>query len=139
MADQAITLPTGQKLDVSEVTVAGQPVERERNNLADPTDPLGIAKVQNAAPAATDYGVAVRPIGLAPGTADSAVATALPVLGRVTDAVDQFIADTVRMLSLATDGRLRVVTAKESDNFAAWGDPEHFESALPELHAHHAW
>jgi len=138
MADQTILLPTGQNLDSSELVVAGQTVQRERDNIADPTDPLAIAKVKNAAPAADDYAIAVRPVGQAPG-ADSAVPTAQPIMGRVTDAVDQFLSDTLRMLSLATDGRLRVVTASESYNFAPWGDPYQFGGSSPEIGALHAW
>lgn len=123
MADQTILLPTGQKLDSSELLVAGQTVQRERDVTADPTDPLGLARVQNAPPAATDYAAAVRPIGNVPGGDVADVPTALAILGRVSDTVEAYLDNTVRLLSLTTDGRLRVSTASESTNFVPWGDP----------------
>lgn len=121
MADQTITLPTGQKLDSSELVVAGQTVQRERDNIADPLDPAGIAKVKNVPPAPSEYGMAVRPIGHAPGDDSAAVLSALALLARVSDTVESYVDNTVRMLSLTGEGRLRVATASESDNFAPWG------------------
>src|SRR5262249_28743156 len=67
MADQILKLPTdslnaGKNVDLSELTVGANVVERERGVTADPTDPLGLAKVKNAQPASTDYGLVVRPL-----------------------------------------------------------------------------
>lgn len=64
MADQfvPITAGSGTKIDTSELTVGANTVERQRNNVADPTDAAGLQKVINTAPAGTEYGSVVRPI-----------------------------------------------------------------------------
>lgn len=67
MADQVvqITAGTGVKIDVSELTVAAQTVERQRMNIADPTVAAGLAVVGNSAPTGTEYGLFVRHTGVA--------------------------------------------------------------------------
>lgn len=65
MADSYIQLPpnsTGLLLDTSQLTVGANTVQRERDVIADPTDAAGLAKVENADPAISDYGVVVRPV-----------------------------------------------------------------------------
>lgn len=52
----------GKAIDHSELTVAGQTVERQRGVVADPVDPLALASVKNSAPAGSEYGQLVRPI-----------------------------------------------------------------------------
>lgn len=51
---------TGKKIDNSELVVGANTVERQRVSSADPSDPLGLAAVKNAAPGSTDYGVVTR-------------------------------------------------------------------------------
>lgn len=65
MADQFIQVPpqsTGLKLDTSELTVGANTVERERINISDPTTDVGLARVENSTPGASDYGLVTRPI-----------------------------------------------------------------------------
>lgn len=65
MADQFIQVPvdsTGKKVDTSELTVNLQTVERQRIVLADDATAAALAKVQNADPGATDYGLTVRTV-----------------------------------------------------------------------------
>ena len=54
---------TGKKVDTSELTVAGNVVERQRMVVAADTDTAAFAFVGNSAPSSTDYGIAVRAIG----------------------------------------------------------------------------
>lgn len=67
MADQVvqITAGSGTKIDVSELTVGANTVERQRMNVADPTVAAGLAVVGNSAPAGTEYGLLVRHTGVA--------------------------------------------------------------------------
>lgn len=51
---------TGNKVDVSSITVGVNTVERQRISLADDTDAIGLARVLARPPVATDYGVVVR-------------------------------------------------------------------------------
>lgn len=60
VVDQRILLPNGQQLDVSELTVNGSVVERERHGVADPEEAAAIAKVRNEEPFPSDYGLVVR-------------------------------------------------------------------------------
>lgn len=67
--DDFVQIPpdsTGKKVDVSKVTTASGDVERQRAVLGDNVDPLALVKVTNAQPAASDYGLATRPIPGAP-------------------------------------------------------------------------
>lgn len=57
---------TGKKMDTTLLTVAGEPVHRERVQISDKDDPDGHAKVVNATPGATDYGVVTRAAGTTP-------------------------------------------------------------------------
>lgn len=62
MADAFIQLPTdgsGKRLDAESLTVAAALVHRERMQIAGDTD-VGIAKVLNTDPAATDYALVAR-------------------------------------------------------------------------------
>jgi len=64
MTDQFIQIrpdSTGKKVDVTELTVAGETVQRERIQLAGGAD-VELADVRNASPLSTDYGLIVRPI-----------------------------------------------------------------------------
>ena len=65
MSDGSVGLApdgTGKKVDVSELTVAGLVVERQRVVAADPTDPLGLGAVKDTPPAGTEYAPVTRPI-----------------------------------------------------------------------------
>lgn len=65
IVDGIIQLPAegaGKKVDTSELTVGTNLVERERDVVADPADPLGLARVRKTTPAAEDYGMAVRAV-----------------------------------------------------------------------------
>jgi hypothetical protein len=109
VADQILKLPddtanTGRKLDASELTVGVQVVERERINIADPADPLGLAAVKNSTPAGTEYGEIVRLAGPIPAGAsvighvvvDSAgnvSVTSLPSLPAGTNVIGHVIID----------------------------------------------
>ena len=62
MADSFVTLPNGQKVDTSQVSIGGSAVERQRIAVCDPDDAAARAKVTNAAPAGTEYGFVTRPI-----------------------------------------------------------------------------
>jgi hypothetical protein len=59
VADQTIKITegSGKALDVTELTVGANTVERERINIADPATAAGLAKVLNAAPVGTEYGL----------------------------------------------------------------------------------
>lgn len=74
MADAYVQLPddsanTGDKADVSRITVSGQTVDRQRNNIADPVTAAALAKVLAALPALADYGLVVRQAPSADGWA----------------------------------------------------------------------
>lgn len=66
MADAIVQVApnsTGEKIDGDELTVGANTVFRQRIAMADPTTAAALAKVQNAQPADTDYGLTVRPAG----------------------------------------------------------------------------
>lgn len=72
MTDQVVSLQpdgTGKKVDVTELTVGGNTVERQRINVSDHTDANAHAVVKSTTPFPSDYGLAVRP------TPDSDLAT----------------------------------------------------------------
>ena len=128
MSDQRIPLPTGQQLDSSEVTVAAQLVQRERDCIADPTDPLGIARVKNGPPAPgdADYGVATRPIPRhASGDQPAAPAGDTP-FGIVSDTPENYVPGEARPLSLTPGGRLRVATVVADTYLEFFRLPEPF-------------
>lgn len=54
---------TGEKIDGTELSVGGQTVFRQRTIIGDDSAAAGLAKVQNAQPGASDYGLTVRPAG----------------------------------------------------------------------------
>lgn len=65
MADGTVRLPTdaantGKYTDTSELTVSAVTVQRQRNNIADPTTAAAIAAVKAALPLLADYGLVVR-------------------------------------------------------------------------------
>lgn len=64
MADQVvqITAGSGTKVDVSELMVGANTVERQRMVITDDATAAALAKVQNAAPGNSDYGLTVRPL-----------------------------------------------------------------------------
>ena len=65
MADGFIGLDpdgTGKDVDMSELTVNGKLVERERMVLSDDSDPLALTKITNSAPVGTEYGPVTRNI-----------------------------------------------------------------------------
>lgn len=51
---------TGDKIDTSEITVGANTVQRQRINITDPVTAAALAKVLNADPASSDYGLVVR-------------------------------------------------------------------------------
>lgn len=72
MADSSIDLtevasPT-KRLDTEQLTVSSVTVQRERHQIAG-TTAAAIAAVLNAAPGSSDYGVAIRQVGLAAAAA----------------------------------------------------------------------
>lgn len=62
MSHDFITLPSGQKVDVSSLIEGLNTVLRQRINLGDPSDPEGLAAVINGAPLDRAYGVVTRPL-----------------------------------------------------------------------------
>ena len=65
MSDQTYGLATdgsGKKVDLSELTVGANTVERQRIVLADDATAAALARVTNAQPLGSDYGLTVRPI-----------------------------------------------------------------------------
>lgn len=69
MSDDGVRVPpdsTGKIIDCGKLTVNGVDVERQRVPIADDADPLALAKVTNAQPAANAYALVTRPI---PGAA----------------------------------------------------------------------
>lgn len=52
--------------------------------------------------------------------------------GLVSDTVEGYLDGNIKPISLASDGRLRVITAEESYNFSAWSDPEQFGTNMPD-------
>jgi hypothetical protein len=72
--------------------------------------------------------------------ATTSPATGTAALARVSDTVDQLLPTTMQLLSLTTDGRLRVATADESLNFASWGIPYQYANDIdPIEHPLTAW
>jgi len=66
MADQYIQVATdgaGKKIDATELTVNSQTVNRQRGIIADDVTAAALARVLNALPALTDYGLVVRQAG----------------------------------------------------------------------------
>lgn len=98
---------TGKKIDMSELTVAGTIVERERVVIADDSDPAALTKVQTTPVAGTEYGLVTRniPGGTQPvsGPATDAQlrATPLPVSGNVG------VTGSVAVTGPLTDAQLR--------------------------------
>lgn len=77
MADNVITLESGQKLDTESLAVGANPlVHRERNQLAG-TTAAAIADVVNSDPDASDYALAVRPVNVVSPNCDVRTAVAL--------------------------------------------------------------
>jgi hypothetical protein len=71
-------------------------------------------------------------------TDDGRLRTSIAAL--VSDTVQSYLDGELKTLSLAGDGRLRVITASESYNFTAWGDPEGFEAIAGNIDcAYSAW
>lgn len=67
MSDQIIAVPYSgtsptMNVDVSELTVNGKTVERQRMVVADDSDPNGKAKVLSSNPTGSEYGLVVRTI-----------------------------------------------------------------------------
>ena len=63
MADGYIQVPpdsTGKKVDQDVLTVSGQVVHRQRQVLADPANPVALARVMNTPPSSAEYGQVVR-------------------------------------------------------------------------------
>jgi hypothetical protein len=54
----------------------------------------------------------------------------------VSDTVESLLADELHSLSLTTEGRLRVSTARESYNFAPWGKPNNFPHRQTHIRRH---
>ncbi len=79
MADDGIQVPpdsTGKNVDCSVLSTGAGTVERQRCIVGDDTDPVALAKVGNAQPGSTDYGLTVRSI---PGAAQPVYFSAPPV------------------------------------------------------------
>lgn len=62
MSNVFVQVPTGEKIDGELLAVGGNNVIRQRQNLADPTVDVALARVLNATPAPTDYALVTRPI-----------------------------------------------------------------------------
>lgn len=79
MADQVvpITPGSGTNVDVTELSVSGKTVERQRVNVAGAAA-AELADVKNADPASTAYGVVVRSVG-SPPTLSGAIANQVQV------------------------------------------------------------
>lgn len=78
MSDGVVQLApdgAGKKVDTSELVVSAQTVERQRVVLGDDSAAAGLAKVQNAAPGSTDYGLTVRQAGVSANNAESPTTT----------------------------------------------------------------
>jgi len=90
---------TGKKVDSSELTVGTNVVERQRIVHADDTNPLGLAKVTNAAPGSTDYGSVVRVAGTVIVDDQVPVAPQFPgYIGVSAPSVTDYTVDTVGSL-----------------------------------------
>lgn len=66
VTDQIVQVPpdsTGKMIDNSELTVGSNTVERQRVNVADPSDAAGLSAVLAGHPAADEYGQVVRVVG----------------------------------------------------------------------------
>lgn len=72
---------TGAKIDMSELTVSAQTVERQRVIISSDATAAGLADVTNAPPASTAYGLPVRPVGDLQVGLSAASITATGVLG----------------------------------------------------------
>lgn len=62
-ADSFVGVPpdgAGKLIDTSAVTTTDGLVQRERDNIADPSDPVAIANVRQDSTYTSDYGVVVR-------------------------------------------------------------------------------
>lgn len=122
MADQFVQVApnsTGLKVDTSELTVGANVVERQRTVIADDATAAALAKVQNAAPAATDYGLTVRLAGTA--TAAGAAASGAAISGNPVP-VAASDGTNARYLLADTSGRLAMTGAAASGSAAA-GNP----------------
>lgn len=65
MADATVQLypdSTGQKVDVSTLTVGSNTALRQRINIADPSDAFGLSAVAHTRPVGTEYGLFVRQV-----------------------------------------------------------------------------
>lgn len=88
MADSNIQVPadsTGKKVDTSQITVAGQSVERQRIVIASDTISDGVALVLGSTPAFTDKGLVVRniPSGTQDITGAVSLAAGTQVIGSI--------------------------------------------------------
>ena len=58
--DGSVTVtPSNKLVDTSELTVAGQTVERQRMVVSDSADPSGLSEVSNVPPLGGEYGLLV--------------------------------------------------------------------------------
>lgn len=118
----------GKKIDLELIVVNGVTVYRERQVTADPTNPVGLAKVVNTDPASNAYALAVRPIPSAAAQPVSGVffqatqpvsgvffQATQPVSGPVTDA--QLRASPVPVSGPLTDAQLRASAVPVSGTF----------------------
>lgn len=88
MADSVIQVPadsTGKKVDTSQITVAGQSVERQRIVIASDTNSIGVALVLPSNPGFTDMGLVVRniPSGTQEVSGAISLATGTQVIGSI--------------------------------------------------------
>jgi hypothetical protein len=117
MADQVvqITAGAGTKIDVSEITVGANTVERQRINLASPVTAAALAEVKNAAPSTSDYGVVAR---LVSEQAQGASPTSVPgvvIQGLVAASAPNMANNILSIPSLTTCAAFRVDGSGNAD------------------------
>lgn len=98
---QILPNSTGAKIDCSQVTVAGQTVDRQRTNTADPTDPNAIAGVTQTSAMEALTGAAYGALANIPMIKD--IAEAVKLMARI-------MGRNLAMISEPGTGKLRVGT-----------------------------
>jgi len=121
---QVATDGSGKKVDQSEVVVGANTTYRQRVNISDPETVAAHAKVTNAAPGASDYGLVVREAG-AVTLADTLANPTVPMVGAALLALD---GTTWRRLK-ADPTNARLIVADAMNTTAADGAPN----------TNHAW
>lgn len=113
---------SGQKVDVSKLTVSGNTVDRQRIVISSDIDPYAFVPVANTDPNwETDYGLVVRNVFPARGETSNTV-TGPMIQAVVNDTPENYVPGAIQPISLTTEGRIRVAVTEALTYLDFFGD-----------------